>query len=249
MDDQREARGARRLAESLLARPDAADCERCLDEIEAYVAAQLASDDYAARFPAVAEHLDRCVACAESYALLYEALAAPAPEPATIPAPDLSFLEPGATGPLSPDQLRRRRAAARLRDLLQGALSRAGAALRVQLSAPLLAAAAALRSDAPAPALRSGEAAPLYTIEIEEPGPGVERLELVAYPAAGDPASCALRVQLALVGREWPDLAGVTVMLRGPGFERRLSTDAWGEASAAGIPLAALPELTLEVQI
>jgi hypothetical protein len=115
------------LARMLTTEPEPATCTTTLDALEAYVTAQLAADTAtaAARYPAVALHLDACVACAESYALLYDALAVPVAQPARVPAPDLSFLP------------------------RPGLLQRVGAALVLQLSQVLQSApplAGALRS-------------------------------------------------------------------------------------------------------
>ena len=80
---------ALRLARLLIEQPDPAACERCLDKLEAYCQAELSGASGAAVDPETARHLDACVACAESYALLYEALlySAAVPEPPMLPAP------------------------------------------------------------------------------------------------------------------------------------------------------------------
>ena len=78
------------------ASPSESECELYLPRFDAYIAAQLAGEDYLTRFSEIAIHLDSCESCADSYARLYElevALAAEAlPAPQTIPAPELSFL-------------------------------------------------------------------------------------------------------------------------------------------------------------
>lgn len=137
-DEKNDA--VQRLAQVLLASSDEQDCQACLDGLEAYVTAQLAGEDYAARMPAIAGHLDVCVDCAEMYALIYatQTTEATLSEPSAAPVPDFSFLEPDVPGPLSPDQLRARRAATHVRDLLTTACERAGALLRLSFSPDLL---------------------------------------------------------------------------------------------------------------
>jgi hypothetical protein len=228
---------ARTLAQVLLAQPDTAACIVCLDTIEAYVAAQLAGEEYAARWVAVAQHLDSCVACAESYARVYEARLAEseAPAPARIPAPDLSFL-PGAAA---------RGAPGLLRAALAAAVERAGAHLRLTLSQALL---DLLPPSSPALALRSGMAdTPLFALDLDEPGSEVEQLRLSAYADSHAAERCSVRVQLSLRGREWPDLAGIPVALILGADRRPAATDSWGEAVFGDVPAEALPGLVVEV--
>ncbi|UCG23412.1 MAG: hypothetical protein JSW55_14855 [Chloroflexota bacterium] len=74
-------------------------CQKCLDQLDAYVAAQLTGEDYLALYPDVALHLDLCSECADAYARIYELELAERegslPRPEQIPAPDLSFLRTG----------------------------------------------------------------------------------------------------------------------------------------------------------
>lgn len=85
-----------RLVRALNSISDARACQACLNDLEAYVAAQLAGAAYATLFPGVAVHLDACRDCAAAYARLYdleEALArADIPHPSHIPDPELGFL-------------------------------------------------------------------------------------------------------------------------------------------------------------
>lgn len=231
-----DERGARELARALLQGQDEGACASCLDQLEAYVEAQLGGRPYAALFPAVARHLDGCVACAEAYGLLYETLAAAAEpaEPARIPEPDLSFLGAGA------------RPGEALRAALKDALSLAASGLRLTLTRPLL------DLLAPGPslgqALRGAGQAALLELSLDGPAPQVAQLQLGVYPAAADPEAGDLRVQVQLHGREWPDLGGVGVALSAGGLRREAVTDAWGEAVIEGVPLAALEGAQLEVR-
>lgn len=234
MDKQADPQ-ARRLAETIATAPTDADCVACLDMVERYIDAQLSGDDYVTRFLVTAQHLDACVECAESYALIYEVRLAEAalPDPLRIPAPDLSFLA------LSP--------AERLRTVLAGALGRAGAGLRLAFSQPLLAALAALPA-APSLALRGNEpGAPLLDLLVSAPAPTIDELRVSLYADAARPGFGTLRAQLALAGRDWPDLAGVRVLVRWPGGEQQAASDEWGEALIAGVPLEQLEQLVVEV--
>lgn len=244
MDEQHTAR-ARRLAELLVEQPDEAAHTACLDDLEAYVTLQLAGGDYATRFPHVARHLDQCVGCAESYAMLYEALAFGFvhAEPPVIPAPNLAFLEPNASGPLVPEHLRQRRATTSLHQLIERAVMQARHTLRVRFSEPLL---AALRPAGPILALRGTDPNAIFSLSLDAPTNGVERLEISAY-ATDIPDQCDLRVQVALTGREWPDLEGIPVTISIGEQQRQMLTDAWGEVQLPGVLRADLSQLEIEV--
>jgi hypothetical protein len=231
--------GVERLARLLTQATNADGCRRCLDALEEYCARQLAGEPVAQLLPEVAEHLDLCVACAESYALVYESLLAGDGLPeAPAPAPDLSFLTPLRGARLAPPQLRS------LGPLLSEAVGRAGARLRLTLSDQLL---ALLPPRGPELALRApGEPELLFELAIETPGAAVEQLA-VAGIATVDPQRCDLRVRATLRGREWPDLAGIAVTLRYAGQERRATTDAWGEALFSGVPREDARRATLEI--
>ena len=236
------------LAQALLAPIDTAACTVCLDELEDYITGQLASADYQARWPRVAQHLDSCVDCAESYALLYQARLAEHSLllPAHIPTADLSFLQAGAVGPLEPADLRANRQARKLQRALGAAVERSGARLRLTLSRALLDL-LATRPAGPALAFRSGDEQALLELALDEPNAEVARLQLSAYAAPAPSEHCTVRIQLALHDREWPDLAGVQVALLTQDEHRQTTTDAWGEATFADVPLAALPILQIEI--
>ena len=95
---------ARRLAQAVVAAHSETACTECLDGLEAYVTAQMDGENYLALHPEVAAHLDGCVACAESYALVYEGRLAEqqVPSPAHVPAWDLSFLRGTAPASAAP---------------------------------------------------------------------------------------------------------------------------------------------------
>lgn len=228
MDDSR----VRYLARILVDEPGERECAACLDGLEAYVAAQLAGENYAERFPAVAGHLDACVVCAELYGQLYELMADPAnaPAPAAIPAPDLSFL-PRRVDPAA---------------ALSAAVERLADGLRLNLSGLLL---DLFRPDLrAAPALRDAGPPPIFDLAVERPDGPITRVHVRALSAAGAPGRCAMRVQVELAGREWPELAGVAVTLSLSGERYELRTDAWGEAVFDDLPQDELAGGRLEVR-
>jgi hypothetical protein len=227
-----------RLARALAAPHDEQACAECLDALEAYVGAQLDGEAYAERFPAVAEHLDRCVACAEAYALLYEThlAAEQLPAPSRVPAPDLGFLTPSAT----PIERAAERAA-----LIATAIARAGSQLRLALSQALL---DLLPPPASVPALR-GEPRVLLELSIPVADPAVAEIALAAYRLAGAGEQCDLRVRVVLHGRDWPDLAQIPIELWVGERRERALTDPWGEAVFEGIPVADLPRAIVAVEV
>jgi hypothetical protein len=229
--------GARELARALLQAQDEAACVACLDLMGPYVEAQLAGQEYTRLFPAVARHLDGCVACAEAYGLLFDTLAAgELAAPAQIPEPDLSFLGPAeAAGP-----------AELLRAALADALRRAAAGFRITLTRPLLE--LLTPAQGMGQAVRGSEPAALLELALDEPAPQVAQLLLSVYPAAGAPEACDLRVQVRLQGRDWPDLAGVAVAVTAGELRREAATDGWGEALIEGLPRSALEGLQIEVR-
>lgn len=239
MAEDRQHEQARRLARLLLSTPDEQACLACLDTLEVYTDAQLRGEPYAAQFPAVALHLDTCVACAESYALLYEAKlrearVEPLPDPGHFPAPDLSFLKTQSPDP-----------AAKLRSMLASALKHTSARLQLALSPALL---AAYRPPAtPALALRGNQPATLFDMELDAPHPAIERLNISASGTGKAPEQCDLRVLVVLPGRDWPDLGGVAVKLVLGEETREAKTDPWGEVVFVGVLLALLEAAQIEI--
>ncbi len=219
---------ARRLAETLLLPTNDAACTACIDQLDDYVQAQLAGQDYAAAFPVVAQHLDACVACAEAYAMLYESYANAAQmAPPAIPAVDLGFL---------PKQVS-------LAELIRAALQHTAERLRVTLSAELLAGLQA--QPKPQLAMRGGEQA-LFDLALVEPTPLMSALHVQAL-AAATPETCTLRVQVSLYDRDWPDLADIPVTIHLPGGAQSSRTDAWGEAVFPNLPADQLAQLSVDV--
>lgn len=202
------------------------DCQSILVQLENYIAQQLDGGDYRGVMADVADHLDGCLACAESYARLYELALAEAvgrlPHPAHIPPPDLHFL-PG------------------LSQRLQQAVRQLGQTIQLQLSAELL---SLLTPQPAALAFRAGEENLLWELEAQPALP----LNLAVYRDLLRPELCQLEVTVQMAGREWPNLAGIRVEIESPAGIRQTITDSWGLATFTNLPLTALPQLTLSVQ-
>jgi hypothetical protein len=232
---------ARRLARMLITPADEQVCERCLDLLEAYVEYQLGDNAAFAEAAWVANHLDSCVACAEAYALLYEVrVAPPVLSDLRVPVPNMAFLASGTANSLTPEQLREQRRQATWGALLSAALQRVAERWQVQLSQALL-------DLAPRPtalALR-GSTAPLLQFVLEPTDPQLQSLTVSAY-ATSQPDLVDLRVQLAFVDREWPDLEGIAVQIFYADQRRDASSDAWGEVVFSGVPQAEIANLRFE---
>jgi hypothetical protein len=234
-DPQQPRARAHELARVLLAAPDQAACDACLDNLEAYVDAQLEGREYTRELAETAAHLDSCVSCSQLYAVLYttrlEELQGALPIPPATPVPDLSFLRPAPT----------------LAELLARSLEQVGGRLRLTLGQALLDLLQAAPSQ-PGLAFRDDAGDPLFTLELPAPAPSVERLTLAAYLEADAPGVCLVQVQVELPGRTWPALANVPVRISARGTEQRALTDPWGEASFEQVPLLALPGMVVEVE-
>ncbi len=126
----------------------------------------------------------------------------------------------------------------------RGTVERSGARLRLSLSQALLDLLAA-RPAGPALAFRSGEEQALLELALNEPNAEVARLQLSGLPRPrhqlhrARPAR-ATRSRLARSGGRTGRAAHAGRAPPGP-------TDAWGEATFADVPLAALPVLQIEI--
>ena len=232
--DQWTQKQAQRLAQTITLQHTETEHAACLDALEAYIDAQLARRDYARLFPPVAQHLDSCVACAASYALVYEARTADMTtlSQVRVPAPDLSFLQPD-------------RATALKRRLAEAVERVAPQRLRIRLSQALLD--LLLSPQMPALALRSvASDIPLLSMTLDQPADAIQ-IQLSIYEEHDAPELCTLRSQVSLADREWPELAGIVVRIAIDGEQREATTDPWGEAVFAGIPRSALDGLQIEV--
>jgi hypothetical protein len=216
---------------------DEATHSACLDGLEAYITAQLVGQDYLRLFPGVAQHLDSCVACAESYALVYESRVAEAPSLASIavPEPDLSFLHTSLA-----ERLQRQIAAAvesfaprRLRFTVSQAL--------LDLFAPPPASAFALRGAA--------SDTPLLDVTVDQAIADDVKIQLIVYPHRDTPDLCTVRSRVMVAGREWPDLVEIPVTLTVGGTQRLVYTDPWGEAIFDDVHKVDLAGLQIEVAV
>lgn len=233
--DQWTQKQARRLAQTITTQHTEAKHIACLDALEAYIDAQLARRDYLRLFPAVAQHLDSCVACAASYALVYDARTAEvtALEQIRVPTPELGFLQSSRTALLQ-------------RRLAEAVERVAPQHMRIRLSQALLD--LLLPPQTPALALRSIAAdAPLMTMTLDQLGDTPIQIQLSIYEQHDAPALCTLRAQVTLADREWPELDGIAVAIRFGATQRAATTDPWGEAVFADIPRLALDGLQIEV--
>jgi hypothetical protein len=234
--DQWTQKQAQRLAHSIALQHTDADHDVCLDALEQYISAQLEQHDYVTLFPAIARHLDSCVACAAAYALVYEARTAEAADLARIavPEPDLSFLPGGA---------------ALLQRRLAEAIERiAPRRWRFTLSQPLLD--LLLPPHTPGLAFRSAAGdTPLLSLTLDPPELEQTQVQLSVYQDRQSPELCTLRAQLSLADREWPELAGIVVTIAMGGEQRQATTDPWGEVVFADLPKAALDGLQLDVDV
>ncbi|HEX6288857.1 MAG TPA: hypothetical protein VFZ66_06675 [Herpetosiphonaceae bacterium] len=226
---------AQRLAQIITLHHDQAAHSACLDVLEPYITAQLAGQDYIALFPIVTQHLDSCVACAEAYALVYEARLAEATDllPIAVPAPALDFL--------------RLSTADRLQRTLTAAIERlAERRLRFTLSQSLLDLLAPQRSEF---ALRGAAHEPMLDVTVDQPFGDDTRLQVSVYRQRDAQDQCTVRSQVVLADREWPDLADLPVTLTVGGTQRRAHTDPWGEAVFENVPIDDVPGLQIEVDV
>lgn len=223
------------LWDVLRSRPTAADCQRCQQQLDEYVTAQLNGRHVRAEFPWVARHLDACVDCAHAYALVYDVAHADQtgtlPTPAAIPDPDLSFLQQS------------------LADRLRRALTQTGNRLTLQLDAALRTllipppAAALVRSGA------SGRYHPaILTLPPDQLPDADPPFTLTAYADSQQPDRCLVEVTVHPPGQSWPDLGGRAVTLTTADGSQTAATDDWGVAAFPDVLQAALDTLVLSIE-
>jgi len=212
--------------------PDPAACDRCIEQVDDYVAAQLAGRAYTTLFPEVAEHLDACVECAAAYARLYEleTEAGSLPRPEEMPEPDLSFL-PGEA----------------LTTILARSVQQQGERLHLHLQLRLSEALLALlAAPAPLTATRSRDRL-RYELSPEQAAEAGLPLHLHVYEEGQRPGMGVVEITVAPPGESWPDLGGKMVTLAYADTRRRETTDAWGVALFRDVPLASLGTATVIV--
>jgi len=222
--------------------PLESECEAYLPRLATYIDAQLAGEDYLNRYADIALHLDSCLACADSYARLYElevTLAADAlPASSALVRPDLSFLSRPQES-FSPS----------LRDLLADALTTTAQMIRLQLTTDLL---AFLQPQQSAALTRSTVHDSryhevLYELKPEQYPELAIPIKVTAYRDAERPDLCLLEVTVVPAGERWPNLGGRTVTLQMGGDRMTATTDAWGVAPFLGVAIARLGDVSLVV--
>jgi hypothetical protein len=222
------------LSKLLQTAPSQDSYQHCLEKLDDYVAAQLAGGDYMSLYPDVALHLDSCLECAEVYERAYELELAlienRLPQPDRMPAPDLSFLGPERARPT-------------LLELLRVAIHQTSRKLTLQFSADLL----ALLQSSPVPSFKQRDDL-LWQLQPDQL-PASLPITVSAYRNAADEASCVVEISVKPPGRSWPELADmqVTLSISNAVYEKR--TDPWGVVAFEAIPIAALPQMKIEVAL
>ena len=236
--------GVQRFLDSLRQNVTDADCDRCLSQLSDFVDAQLAGEPVETRFAWLIQHLDRCVACAEAYALVYESVLAEdngrLPLPTSIPEPNLDFLESAKRD---------------LAELLKDALVQTAVSLSLQLNEAIL----GLLAPLPSAVTRAGEDGRFSErlLELSEQRVADVPIKLVAYRDQQQPTLCLLEVTVEPAGESWPDLGGrqVTVTMdereETPALSRvEVSvTDDFGLAVFNDIQIEHLKSLKIDVKL
>lgn len=237
---QQPTKPIRRQVDDLLAvlqqTPSEAACAHCLAHLDDYVQAQLNGRSYRTDYPTIAPHLDACEECATSYAHLYTLLHAEQrhalPQPPTIPTPDLSFLPPMPT----------------LAAALQTAVQRTTNRLILQMNETLR----ILLTPPPTPQLAVRSANQRYShclLQLPADTNSIP-VTIAAYADQQNPNHCLLELTIAPPGRSWPDLAGSQITLSTPHATPQTAvTDEWGAVSFPHLPIAALGQLRLEIDL
>ncbi len=233
-DERRE-----KLMKILRSQPDDVICRRCLDNLEDYVASQLAGEDYLSRFADMATHLDGCPECAGAYARVYELELADSSnqllQPDYIPEPDLSFLNPQ---PLRSQM-----------DLLKQAIRQWSDGISFQLTTELL----QWLRPSPMPQLRKTPTTQdrFGELILNLSSDQLPELELPVSVAifmdTQNPKICMVELIVASPGRSWPNLEGSKVTLKINDKEKTTETDHNGLAAFTDIPIDALDTLQINV--
>lgn len=232
-----ESTRRQQLKEVLQTTTDEAACDVVLGQLDEYVAAQLNGRDPFPLFPHIAVHLDGCLLCSAAYGRLYRLALAEQNEALPIVQnprqPNLSFLPPVLS----------------LADKLRTAVEKLHNGWRFHLSAdllPLLQPQPALM-PVRAPTTDDRYAELLLSLEPDESLQTDLPFKLLVCRDAQSPADCLVEVWVQPHGRAWPHLAGFTVTLQLPDQTHQQSTNPWGVASFAQIPVKHLSNLTIVI--
>jgi hypothetical protein len=236
--------GLRALARALTGQPDPGlDCEACRDLLSEYVHAESSGLDAAARYPTVRAHLLLCAECEREYInqldLAWRLARDELPRPGSRPVPDLAFLRPPRTA-RQPERLPANPAAwwTNLRAVVGGVRT-------VLISF-----------------VDQGTFQPVAALEDqgfqrdEERGLEHRRLLETALPQVPEGA-----LSVTASRREGADVCELVVWIDSPHWEpgdrrvrllysggiRESRTDPLGRACFSDVPVAALPELQVEI--
>lgn len=218
--------------------PASPDCAWCASQLAAFVDVELTSSDATARFPAVAAHLDRCLACQQAYgelkALLALEQAGAFVAPPVAPSFDFGYL------PRRPTPRPAQPAARpwRLDDLGR---------LVIQFTAELL---AGLQGPALQPALLKGATPAALTYDLTDAMDDLH-VRIEAEPQRRNPQQMTIEVEVDVPSRGgWPHLAGSVVTLRrGADLIDEQETDAFGKVVFEGVFIEDLPQLSFEITV
>lgn len=214
--------------------------QRCLEQLDEYVTAQINGEPYLEQFSDLAVLLDAHPECVEAYALLHELITADLnqtlAQPQHVPQPDLSFLRAAVPSLLSQ---------------LTAALQQTADTITLTLSEALVAALRPLPTAAPAlrraQSDRYGEE--LVKLEPENALPLPIPFTLQAYRDNQNPSQALIEITVQPPGKSWPELAGYPVTLHYANQSRQATTDAWGIVSFLEIPVQFLSQLVIEVHL
>ena len=231
--------------------PLAEACQACLADLAAYVEAELDGQPAAELFPAIAKHLETCVACRQEHGELNSLFTSDRQgrfeQPPTPAAFDFGYLQ---IGPFSEERS----------NLTATASSREPAPARqpwrldtlgrlvIQFSVDLL------RSLQP-PALQlsylKGDAPASLNYALTEQIDDLN-VRISVEPSRRDPQRTSVEVEVDIPSHGgWPNLAGSTVTLR-RGAEQLMEeqeTDAFGKALFEDVSVEDLPLLVFEIAV
>jgi len=211
-------------------------CQIHLGQLDDYITAQLDDQNVMATFPDTAVHLDTCLLCAESYALLYETRTAEQKgqliNPPETPHPDLSFLLPDPN----------------LSNLLSQQLRTRVDTISLHLTERLLVLLRPLPQAAPVRSASGRYKNVLYNLTPEHVPDLDLHFSLTAYKDLQNESMCLVEINVAPPNVYWPDLEGYTVRIEYMDEQLTQKTDDWGTAVLANIPINQLPYLTITIE-
>lgn len=231
--------GPKQLVDILRQTPGDEACDSCLAQLDAYLSAQLASDDYDSIYKETAMHLDSCVSCSTAYDLLYDVRLAEQenrlPAPTAVPDPNLDFLRQDAPS---------------LLEKFATALNVTTERLTLQFDQLLLS--LSIQAEAGQVALVRSSGNGRYTHKLFQlssdqlPGDTVP-LTISAYRDNQQDGVCLVEVNVEPPGKAWPELADIEVNLSTRVQNEKSVTDEWGTAVFPTVQTSQLGSLRLMV--